>query len=137
MWQDLSPYLSGSGPTATVLAPNNTPTSILSSAAGGSVQLEWSFTGSALNLLGDIAFTATLYADPYGPPPVVVVGATVVGPASTIDPNEQIYYANIAIPPNSIPVNDYAFTVVITATENGLTLPIAGFVEVPFVAVNP
>jgi hypothetical protein len=140
MWQDLSPFLSGGGPTAQVLAPNLTPTTILSSAAGGSVEVGWSFTGSALALLGNIDFTATVYADPFGPPPTVVVDAILLGPPTTIDPTEQVYNTNIPIPPGLLPVNTYSFTVVITAQENqgpGGTLPIAGFVDIPFVAVGP
>jgi hypothetical protein len=101
---------------------------------GGSVQVDWSFSGAASALLSDIQFTVTVYADPVGPGSNTVVGSPVnvtgTGPAYTMI---------IPIAPNSLAPNVYRLTTVITTIElsAGSSLPIAGFVDGPIIQVRP
>jgi hypothetical protein len=123
----------------TVLDANGNPSIILSSAAGGSVQVDWTFSGSVLALLGDIQFTATLYADPYGPPPTIVVASDSPPlPTPPISGPLVPYTATIQILPGTVPANLYQFNIVVTAAETSdaaTPLPIAGFIEIPFIDV--
>jgi hypothetical protein len=142
-WQDLNPFLTGAGPDATVFDSGGTATTLLSAAAGGSVQVQWSFTGSAVALLGDIQFTATLYADPLGPASSIAVDSSLVAPVSPTPTAGPVDYSTtIVIPPGTLLADSvYEFTVVITAGElasGGTTtpLPIAGFFDGPLVAVT-
>jgi hypothetical protein len=115
---------------------------MLSAAAGGSVQVQWSFTGGAVALLGSIEFTATLYADPIGPPGTIQVDTAVVAPVTPIPTSGPVnYQSTITIPPNTLLADSvYIFTEIITAFEltasGSVQLPIAGFVEGPLIAVT-
>lgn len=142
MWQDLSPFLSGSGPDVTVLDSSGNPTIMLSAAAGGSLQVQWSFTGGAVALLGSIEFTATLYADPIGPAGTIQVDSTVVTPVTPTPTSGPVsYQPTITIPPNTLLADAvYIFTVIITVFEltagGSVQLPMAGFAEGPLIAVT-
>jgi hypothetical protein len=142
MWQDLSPFLSGIGPDLNVLDSSGNPTIMLSAAAGGSVQVQWSFTGGAVALLGSIEFTATLYADPIGPGGTVQVDQASVVPVTPIPTSGPVtYQPTITIPPNTLVADAvYVFTVIITVFEvtaaGTVQLPMAGFAEGPLIAVT-
>ncbi len=131
MWDDLTPFLVGAGPTATVLDPDGTPNNILDTALGGSVQVDWSFTGTASAFLPAITFTVSLFADPVGPGANLQLGAVPVtgaGPAFTT-----------TIPVTGLAPDAYRLTTLITAvvTATGGSLPIAGFVDGPIIQVRP
>jgi hypothetical protein len=134
MWDDLSPFLVGSGPTATVLDPDGTPNNILDTLRGGSVRVGWSFSGSASAFLAAMRFTVTLYADPVGPAPNIVVGTVAVGPGNP----GPAYQVTIPVPPGYAP-DAYRLTTLITTVlaPTGQSLPIAGFIDGPIIQVRP
>ena len=142
MWQDLSSFLSGIGPDMNVMDSSGNTTAMLSAAAGGSVQVEWGFTGGAVALLGSIQFNAILYADPIGPAGTISVDSSIVAPVTPIPTSGPVsYQATITIPPNTLLADAvYVFTVIITAFEvtaaGSVQLPIAGFAEGPLIAVT-
>lgn len=133
MWDDLSPFLVGTGPASTVLDPDGTPNNILDAPLGGSVKVDWSFAGPVSWVLGSLRFTVTLYADPVGPGANMVVGSpTVTGPG----PN---YTVTIPVPGGSLTPDAYRLTTLITAVfiPTGAQTNIAGFIDGPIIQVRP
>ncbi len=144
MWDDFSPFLAGTGPTATVLDPDGTPNHILDFPMGGSVQVDWSFSGMATNILPALRFAVSLYADPVGPGANTLVGGapvTVLGSATLPSPPNPpwSYRATIPIAPSSLPVGAYRLTTLITTvvTATNGSVPIAGFIDGPIIQVRP
>ncbi len=133
MWDDIPGFLTGTGPSSTVLDPDGTPNNIIDAPLGGSVQVDWTFAGSLSAILGDVQFTATLVADPVSTNPKLVLGSTAVTNAS------GVYSVNFPIAPNSLNPDAYRLTTVITSIEasTGGSLPIAGFVDGPIIQVRP
>lgn len=133
MWDDIPGFLTGTGPTATVLDPDGTPNWILDAAQGGSVQVDWTFSGSLSAILGDVQFTVTLVADPVSVNPKLVLGTATVTNAS------GNYSVTFTIAPNSLNPDAYRLTTVITSieTSTGGSLPIAGFVDGPIIQIRP
>jgi len=141
MWDDLTPFLVGAGPTSTVLDPDGTPNNILDTAVGGSVQVDWSFSGSATGFLVVVNFIVDLYADPVGPGMNIQVGENqVLGsaplPSPPAAPNS--YSTSFPIAPGMAP-GAYRLTTLVTTVLTGTTttLPIAGFVDGPIIQVRP
>lgn len=115
-----------------------TPNNILDVLQGGSVQVDWSFSGPGTGLLNLAEFTVQLFADPVGPAPNLQVGAvTVPGTINAFPPAATSYTAAIAIPPGVLAVGAYRLTTLITSDEGGVSLPIAGFVDGPIIQVRP
>jgi hypothetical protein len=143
MWDDFGTFLAGVGPTATVLDPDGTPNNILSFAQGGSVQVDWSFSGAGTPILSALTFTVSLYADPVGPGANTLVGtpSSVLGTATLPSPPNPpfSYSAPIPIVPSSLAVGAYRLTTLITTvvTATGASMPIAGFVDGPIIQVRP
>jgi hypothetical protein len=133
MWDDMPGFLNGTGPATTVFDSDNTPNNILDGPLGGSVQVDWTMSGSASAFLGDIEFTVTLVADPVSVDPKLVLGTTAVIDATG---NCSVTFP---IAPNSLNPDAYRLTTVITSTEvsSGGSLPIAGFVDGPIIQVRP
>jgi len=133
MFDDIPGFLDATGPSTTVFDNDNTPNNILDVAQGGSVQVDWSFTGSLSPFLGDIEFTVTLVADPVSVDPKLVLGTT-----SVIDASGN-YSVTFPIAPNSLNPDAYRLTVLITSIEvsSGGSLPIAGFEDGGFVQIRP
>ena len=49
-WDDSgNAFLHGTGPTTTVIDPDGTPNNILQESIGGSVKVDWGFSGPAVN----------------------------------------------------------------------------------------
>ncbi len=132
-FDDIPGFLDGTGPSTTVLDNDNTPNNILDATLGGSVQVDWSFSGSLSAILGDVEFTATLVADPVSTNPKLVLGSI-----SVIDASGN-YSVSFPIAANSLAPDAYRLTAVITSIEvsSGGSLPIAGFVDGPIIQVRP
>jgi hypothetical protein len=139
MWDDLSPFLVGTGPTATVLDPDGTPNNILDAPQGGSVQVDWSFNGASSGILPLLTFTVALYADPVGPGTNVVAGSATVGPGNP-GPNYSVnipLVTNNPAAPNFLAPDAYRLTTLITTVLGGSSFNIAGFVDGPIIQVRP
>jgi hypothetical protein len=133
MFDDIPGFLDGTGPSTTVFDNDNTPNNILDATLGGSVEVDWQFSGSLSAILGDVEFTATLVADPVSVDPKLVLGSI-----SVVDASGN-YSVTFTIAPNSLNPDAYRLTVVITSieTSTGGSLPIAGFVDGPIIQVRP
>ena len=133
MWDDIPVFLTGTGPTNTVLDNDGTPNWIIDAPLGGSVVVDWAFSGGLGAILGDVQFNVTLVADPISTDPKLVLGAT-----SVVDASGN-YSVTFVIAPNSLNPDAYRLTTVITAVEvsSGGSLPIAGFVDGPIIQVRP
>jgi hypothetical protein len=130
MWDDLSPFLTGAGPTATILDPDGTPNNILDVTLGGSITVEWSFSGAAVGFLAVTDFDVQVFADPVG------AGSNVsVGEVSDVGPGPAY---SVSLPIN-LGVGAYRLTTLITSTVagTGVSLPIAGFVDGPIIQIRP
>jgi hypothetical protein len=146
-WDDSgSAFLHGTGPTTTVIDPDGTPNNILEESIGGSVKVDWAFSGSGRFFLTPTLFTVNLYAESIGPGPEKLVGSvTVPGSAHTAGPTWN-FSATIGIPPapapNSLPANGpgvsgvYRLTVVINNSIGGVKDSLAGFVEGPVIEMR-
>ena len=138
MWDDIPGFLVGTGPTATVLDPDGTPNTILDVLKGGSVRVNFAFAGGLTGILADLEFTVTLYADPVGPAPNVIVGTHLV----KNDPGPS-YSVTIPIAANSLAADAYRLTTLVTtviqrpAPLPPAPVPIAGFVDGPIIQVRP
>ena len=139
MWDDLGTVLTGAGPTATVQDPDGTPNNILDVADGGAVEVAWSFKGTALGFLDLAEFTVQLWADPVGLGTNHLVGQVLVAGtlAPVTPPGPKGYAANIAIAPNSLAIGAYRLTTLITCTNGGVSVPVAGFVDGLIIQVRP
>jgi hypothetical protein len=140
MWDDLAPVIVGAGPTHTVTDPDGTPNNILDVTLGGSITINWSFSGTAIGLLDLAEFSVQVWADPVGLGTNTLVGGapvTVPGTVTVTPPASQGYQAVITIAPGSLPVGAYRLTTLITCSEGGVSVPIAGFVEGPILQVRP
>lgn len=139
MWDDLTPYLVGTGPAVIVLDNDQTPNNIINAPLGGSVQVDWSFNGPSSGILPQLTFTVTVYADPVGPGTNVVAGSATVGPN---DPGPN-YTVNIPLEtgnpaaPNFLAPDAYRLTTLITTVLGGVSFNIAGFVDGPIIQVRP
>lgn len=129
MWDDFTPFITGTGPTAIVLDPDGTPNNILDVALGGSVQVNWSFGGGGTVLLGPTTFTVNVYADPVGLGANALVGSALVAGSGP-------YTATMPISP-PLAVGAYRLTTLITCTLGAFSVPIAGFVDGPIIQVRP
>jgi hypothetical protein len=140
---DFTPFLVGVGPASTVVDPDGTPNNILTFGVGGSVNVDWSFTGSAAPILAGLNFSVSLYADPVGLPPNVVIDSPQIvdGAAPLPSPPNlaNAYQATFTIAPGSLAVGAYRLTALLTTTEKttGASVPIAGFVDGPIIQVAP
>lgn len=140
MWDDLAPGIAGAGPTHTVTDPDGTPNNILDVTLGGTVTIDWSFSGPAIGLLDLAEFSVQLWADPVGLGSNTLVGGAAIvvpGTVTVVPPAAQSYEAVITIAPNELPVGAYRLTTLITCDEGGISVPIAGFVEGPILQVRP
>jgi hypothetical protein len=139
MWDDFSPFITGTGPTSTVLDADLNPNNILDQTLGGSVRVDWSFSGQGANLLDGTNFTVSVYADPVGLDPKVLVGsAQVDGLSGQNPPGSGKYRCDIPIAPNSLALDAYRLT---TLVMNAMKQPpqptaIAGFVDGPVIQVR-
>ena len=99
-WDDSGKHLPPrDGPTTTVIDPDGTPNNILEESLGGSVKVDWAFSGPGRFLLTPTLFTVNLYAESIGPGPEKLVGTVnVPGWADTPGPTWN-FTATIAIPP--------------------------------------
>jgi hypothetical protein len=142
-WDDFAPFLVGSGPTSTVLDPDANPNTILEENRGGSVKVDWSFTGIATSFLAGTTFTVSVYAESIGGGPEKLVGSPVDVPGGA-----GPLTATVVIPPGSLPADTppdisgvYELTAVIT--HRGCSRPpaptaLSGFVHGPIIQVrNP
>ncbi len=148
-WDDFTPYLVGDSLTVTVLDNDSTKNLILDVALGGSIQVDWAFSGAGLAYVGATTFTVTAYADPVDHSGVVTLGPfTVLGTLPPGSPPAPANYTqSIPIPPNPtnastpglLQVGAWRLTTLITAatTAGGLSVPIAGFVDGPIIQVRP
>jgi hypothetical protein len=136
-WDDSgNTFLHGTGPTTSVIDPDGTPNNILQENLGGSVKVDWAFSGPGR------VFTVDLYAESIGPGPERLVGAvTVPGSAHTPGPTWN-FTATVAIPAGSLPANGpgvsgvYRLTVVIANSIGGVRDQLAGFVEGPVIEMR-
>lgn len=146
-WDDFAPFIVGQSLTTSVLDHDNTPNMILDVALGGSVQVDWTFAGPGMLLLGGMTFTVTTYADSVETPAVVSLGPfNVLGtlPAGS-PPAPANYSQSIPIPanptnastPGLLQVGAWRLTTLITVTFGGGSVPIAGFVDGPIIQVRP
>ena len=133
MWDDIPGFLTGTGPSSTVLDPDGTPNNIIDAARGGSVEVDWTFAGSLSAILGDVQFTVTLVADPVSTNPKLVLGTATVTNAS------GVYSVSFPIAPFSLNPDAYRITTVLTSIEvsSGGSLPLAGFDDGPIFQVSP
>lgn len=140
MWDDFAPYLVGDGPTVTVLDPDLNPNNILDSAQGGSVKVDWSFSGVLAGFVPIVTFTVNVYAESMGPGPEVTVGTQVVSPGAPLT-------ATIAITSGQLPAGGatssgvYRLTTVITSSivfpgVPTIQLPLAAFVDGPTIQMR-
>lgn len=132
-FDDIPGFLDGDGPHTKVLDNDGTPNHILDAVLGGSVEVDWTFTGSLSAILGDVEFTVTLVADPVSVDPKLVLGTT-----SVVDASGN-YSVSFPIAPNSLNPDAYRLTALITSVEvsSGGSLPIAGFHDGPIIQVRP
>lgn len=133
MWDDIPGFLTGTGPDVTVFDDDNTPNLILDADDGGSVQVDWTMSGTLSAILGDVQFAVILVADPVTNNPKVVLG-----PLDATDAS-GVYSVTFTIAPGALTPDAYRLTTVITSTEtsSGGSLPIAGFVDGPIIQVRP
>jgi hypothetical protein len=130
MWDDFSPFIHGDGPTSTVLDPDLNPNNILERGKGGTVRVDWAISGPGANLLAGTQFVVSLYADPVGPNPNVMVG-------SANAPGAGPYTASISIAPNSLNPDAYRLTALVTHLNAvGQPTNLAGFVDGPIIQVR-
>ena len=142
-WDDSgNAFLHGTGPTTTVIDPDGTPNNILQEDIGGSVRVEWGFSGAGRFFLNATVFTVSLYAESIGPGPERLVGTVpVLGSSHTGGPTFN-YSRDIAIQANSLPANGpgisgvYRLTVVIANSIGGVRDQLAGFVEGPVIEMR-
>jgi hypothetical protein len=142
MWDDIPGFIIGGvgTPTSTVADPDGTPNNILAFEDGGKVTVAWSFSGVGLGFLTTAHFSVQLWADPIGTGVNTLVGGvavTVPGTVTVVPPAPQPYHATITIAPSSLPVGAYRLTALITTTNGGFSIPIAGFVDGPIIQVRP
>lgn len=144
-WDDSgNAFLHGTGPTITVMDPDGTPNNILQENIGGSVRVDWSFSGPGRFFLTPTQFQVDLYAESIGPGPEKLVGAvTVPGSAHTPGPTWN-FSRSVLIPAGSLPPQGptasgvYRLTVVITNSIGGVRTALGGFVEGPVIEMrNP
>ena len=146
-WDDSgNAFLHGTGPTSTVMDPDGTPNNILQEDLGGSVKVDWGFSGPGRFFLTPTQFTVNLYAESIGPGPEKLVGtANVPGTAHTAGPTWN-FTATIAIPPapsaGSLPPNGpgvsgvYRLTAIVANSIAGVRDSVAGFVEGPIIEMR-
>lgn len=132
-WDDIPGFLTGTGPDVTVFDSDNTPNLILDTLDGGSVQVDWTMSGTLSAILGDVQFAVVLVADPVTGNTKVVMGPIFATNAS------GVYSVTFTIAPSFLPPDAYRLTTLITSTEvsSGGSLPIAGFVDGPIIQVRP
>jgi hypothetical protein len=129
MWDDFSPFITGTGPTSTVLDADLNPNNILDGTLANSVRVDWAFSGPGAMFLGPTTFTASLYADPVGPGANVLVGSVAV-------PGSGPYTASIPVAPGSLAAGAYRLTALVTNALGATPTPIAGFVDGPIIQVR-
>jgi hypothetical protein len=143
-WDDSgNAFLHGTGPTTTVIDPDGTPNNILQENIGGSVRVDWGFSGAGRFFLTPTQFTINLYAESIGPGPERLVGSvTVAGSNHTAGPTWN-FTGTVVIPPNSLPAANgpvssgvYRLTVIITNSVGGVRTQLAGFVEGPVIEMR-
>jgi hypothetical protein len=144
-WDDSgNAFLHGTGPTTTVIDPDGTPNNILQESIGGSVKVDWGFSGPGRFFLTPTQFQVDLYAESIGPGPEKLVGTvTVLGSNHTPGPVWN-FSRSVVIPAGSLPAQGatasgvYRLTVVITNSIGGVRTALGGFVEGPIIEVrNP
>ncbi len=144
-WDDSgNAFLHGTGPTTTVIDPDGTPNNILQENLGGSVKVDWAFSGAGRFFLDLTQFMVNLYAESIGPGPEKLVGTVnVPGTAHTFGPTWN-YTATVTIPANSLPANGpgasgvYRLTALVNNAIAGARDAVAGFVEGPIIEMrNP
>lgn len=142
-WDDSgNAFLHGTGPMTTVMDPDGTPNNILQENLGGSVKVDWGFSGAGRFFLGPTQFTVNLYAESVGPGPETLVGTVnIAGTAHTAGPTWN-YTATVTIPPGSLPANGptasgvYRLTVLVNNSIGGVRDAVAGFVEGPIIEMR-
>jgi hypothetical protein len=138
-WDDLNPFLVGSGPTSTVLDPGANANTIIEHPLGATVTTDWSFTGLLTILLPNMQFAVSVYAESIGEGPEVLVGTVSVA-GTAVPPPAQVAIApasTLLLPPGPGISGVYKLTTVVTSTLLGTPFPVAGFVEGPIVQVRP
>ncbi len=146
-WDDFAPFIVGDSLTVTVQDSDFNPNMILDVALGGSIKVDWAFSGPGLAYIGDTTFTVTAYADSVETSAVVPLGPlTVPGtlPAGS-PPAPANYSQTIPIPPNPtnastaglLQVGAWRLTTLITVDFGGNSVPIAGFADGPVIQVRP
>jgi hypothetical protein len=146
-WDDAAPFITGDSLTATVLDNDSTPNLIIDVALGGSIQVDWAFSGFGIPFLGGATFTVATYADSVEAPTVVELGPFAVPgtlPAGS-PPAPANYSQVIPIPanptnaptPGLLQVGAWRLTTLITVTFGAFSVPIAGFVDGPIIQVRP
>jgi hypothetical protein len=142
-WDDSgNAFLHGTGPMTTVIDPDGTPNNILQENLGGSVKVDWGFSGAGRFFLTPTQFTVNLYAESIGPGPEKLVGTVnVPGSAHTAGPTWN-FTANVAIPPSSLPASGpaasgvYRLTALVNNSVGGVRDAVAGFVEGPIIEMR-
>jgi hypothetical protein len=139
-WDDFAPFLVGSGPTNTVLDPDANPNTILEENLGGSVKVDWGFTGIATSFLPGTTFTVSVYAESIGGGPEKRVGSPVNVPGA------GPLTATVVISPGELPADAppdisgvYKLTTVITHRGcAGAPTALSAFVDGPVIQMrNP
>jgi hypothetical protein len=142
-WDDSgNAFLHGTGPTTTVIDPDGTPNNILQENIGGSVKVDWAFSGPGRFFLSATQFQVDLYAESIGPGPEKLVG-TVPNPGSNHTPGPTWNFSRtVVIPAGSLPAQGpgasgvYRLTVVITNSIGGVRTALGGFVEGPVIEMR-
>ena len=142
-WDDSgNAFLQGTGPSTAVIDPDGTPNNILQENLGGSVKVDWAFSGPGRFFLTPTQFTVNLYAESIGPGPEKLVGTVnVPGSAHTAGPIWN-FTANVTIPAGSLPANGptasgvYRLTVLVNNSVGGVRDTLAGFVEGPVIEMR-
>jgi hypothetical protein len=138
-WDDLSPFLVGSGPTSTVLDPGANANTIIEHSKGGKITTDWSFSGLLTSLLPNMQFNVNVYSESIGEGPEGLVGSVSVAGTAVPPPAEvQIPPSSTQLPPPGPGVSGvYKLTTVVTSTLLGNPFPVAGYAEGPIVQVRP
>jgi hypothetical protein len=145
-WDDSgNAFLQGSGPTTTVIDPDGTPNNILQENIGGSVRVNWGFSGPGRFFLTPTQFTVSLYAESIGPGPERLVGSVIVAGSNHTPGPIWNFTGTVVVPPNSLPAANgpvasgvYRLTVIVTNSIGGVRDALAGFVEGPVIEMrNP
>jgi hypothetical protein len=142
-WDDSgNTFLHGTGPTTTVIDPDGTPNNILQENLGGSVKVDWGFSGFGRVFLTPTQFTVSLYAESIGPGPEKLVGSVpVAGSAHTPGPTWN-FTGTVVIPAGSLPANGpgvsgvYRLTAIVANSIGGVRDSLAGFVEGPIIEMR-